>query len=280
MAAKKQELMVPMSEKDLALARAEFPADDSGYTQVLLPRLTMTSQDKTEGKGKQMKVVEEAGTFFIERQSDEKDKDGKLKWDRTEIGTGLKAIILFQRKQLRFYDADAKKFTSSPIYDTDDEVLPLFCDKKEVGRGTPAELKALEEYQGFTSKNKPTSKLEDNRILYVLHEGEVFQLNLRSTSMYAYKNYVRDLNKEGGLVPSTVMTEFGSEAMENGATRWNGMTFDNVRTLSKKEFEEAMVKVAEIKQGIEDIKAHFASRNAVAPKTDGQKKAAKEAGNF
>jgi len=39
------------------------------------------------------------------------------------------------------YDEKTEEYTSSPIYDNDDEVIPLWKDRKEVAKGTPKELK-------------------------------------------------------------------------------------------------------------------------------------------
>lgn len=258
--AKGKEVMVPASDAQLAALRNEFPAD-AGFNRVLLPRFGLISQDVTEGKGKSMKVITEAGTLFTEKQTEEIDEEtGNKKWEREELGTEAEGIILFQRKQLKFYDESTEMYTSSPIYDTDDEIIPLFLDKKEIKRGTPAELKLG--YPGVSLKGKPMSKLQDNRILYVLINGEVHQLNLRGTSMYSFFKYAR-----GTLVPS-VLTAFSSEAQEKGSTAWNMMTFTPVRQLTGTEVAEVLAKVAEIKQGIAAEKAYYSQQTST--KADGE----------
>lgn len=254
------------SKEVMQTLRAEFPVDQ-GFTRNILPRISMVSQDETEGKGKAMKVVTEAGTFFLEKQGEEEDESGKKVWEKSELGTSIKATIVFQRKQLKFYDSANNVFTSSPIYDTDDQIIPLFKDKKEVHRGTPAELKKIKEYQGVSAAGKPMSKLEDNKILYVLYEGEMYQMNLRGTSMYAYMTYVRELNKEG-MLPPTVLTKFDSESKENGAIAWNQMTFENVRPLNNKEVDDVMEHLIDIKQGVDQEKAFYANSNAEKTKAD------------
>lgn len=251
---KKNELSVVASEESLAILRDSYPVE-SGFQRTFYPRLGMYSQDVTEGKGKAMKVVTEAGMFYVEYQSDEIDPEtGKKIWTREEIGTSFEAIILFQRKQLRFYDSANETYTSSPVYDLDDEVLPLFCNKAEVDRGTPAELKSREIYKGKSAKGKDISKLEDNRILYVLYKDKVYQMNLRGTSMYAFKTY-----KSKIASPNTVLTHMSSEAKENGSIAWNQMTFEAKRTITQEEADQVQAHLENIKGDIAAEKGYFAS---------------------
>ncbi len=171
------------SDEALAELGSEFPRDP-GFQAVMPPRLGMYSQDKTEKVGKTYKIIQEAGTFYTEQATDETDNDGKKVWAKDELGTDIEGIILFQRKQLSFYDGVS--FISSPIYDTEDEVMPLWKDRAEIDRGTVAELQSREEYTGVNPRTgKPQSKLEENRILYVLFkkpeeddEYQLFQMNL------------------------------------------------------------------------------------------------------
>lgn len=262
MVKKGSELTVPVSAEAMEQLRQDFPTEQ-GFTRILLPRLGMASQDVTEEvrnektKKKEIRVVTEAGQFFIEKQTDEEDADtGKKQWSHDEIDEP-EGIILFQRKQLRMYDESTELYTSSPIYDSEDEVLPLFCDKKEVARGTPKELKAL--YQ-FEKDGKTKSKLEDNRILYVLYEGTIYQMNLRGSSMYSYMTYARDLNKKG-LVPPAVLTKFSSEAKSKGTIDWNQMIFTPVRGCTKAEIADVTEKMGEIKSGIQAEKGFYAGKD-------------------
>lgn len=248
---------VPSTEA-LAELRDAFPAEQ-GFTRIQLPRLGMFAQDQTEGKGKAMKVTTEAGTFFTDKQTEEEDDDGKKIWEKEEIGTEIEGIIFFQRKQLRSYDETTETYTSSPVYDTEDQVIPLFTNKAEVARGTPAELKARPEYQ-YEKDGKIKSKLEDNRILYVLYEGEVYQMNLRGSSMYSYMTYARK------VLPPSVLTVMSSEAKEKGSIAWNQMTFTEKRKLSAKEVEEVTEKLKEVQEGVKLEKDFYASMAASSAK--------------
>lgn len=246
-------LSTEVNESTLAALQESYPVEQ-GANRIMLPRLGMISQDKVEGKGKSMKVIAEAGTFFVEKPTEEEDENGKKVWEREELGDAVEGIILFQRKQLRMFDQATEQFTSSPVYDNDEEVLPLFCDKAEVARGTVKELK--EKYQ-FTDKDgKTKSKLEDNRILYVLYKGEPYQMNLRGSSMYAFMTYARK------VVPPAVVTVFGSEAREKGSIAWNQMTFTAKRKLTQSEAEDILRRVQEIKAAVSMERAQFAAQNA------------------
>lgn len=248
---------VPSTEA-LAELRDSFPVE-MGFTRVQLPRLGMYAQDQVEGKGKNMKVITEAGTFYVDRQTDEEDEDGKKVWEKEEIGTEVEGIIFFQRKQLRYYDEKSETYTSSSVYDTEDEVIPLFTGKSEIARGTPAELKARPEYQ-FEKDGKVKSKLEDNRILYVLKHGEVFQMNLRGSSMYSWMTYARK------VLPPAVLTVMNSEAKEKGSIAWNQMTFTDERKLNAKEVAEVQEKLNEVKDAVREEKAFYASVAASSAK--------------
>lgn len=236
----KKKLSTKVNEDVLAELRASYPSEP-GALKIQLPRLGFHSQDKTEGKGKAMKVVAEAGVFYTELQTDEVDENNKKIWQKEEIGTSFQGTILFKRKQLRYYDESTEKYISSPVYDTDDEVVPLFCDKKEIARGTPAELKAGYEY---VKDGKVKSKLEENRILYVLYKDEIYQLNLRGSSMYSFMSYARS------TLPPSVVTKFGSESKEKGTIAWNQMTFTVVRQLDVDEAAGVLEKVQKIKNTI------------------------------
>lgn len=251
MAKKNTELATVASEQELAILRESYPVEQ-GFNRTLYPRLGMYSRDVAEGKGKQMKVVTEAGTFYTEKQTEEIDEETKKKkWEREEIGTEIEAIILFERKQLKFFDGE--NYTSSPVYDSEDEVLPLFCNKAEVDRGTVKELKSREKYQGTTAKGKATSKLEENRVLYVLYNEEVYQMNLRGTSMFAFLTYKRS------VTPNTVLTHIKSEAKENGAISWNQMMFEAVRVITKEEAQIVTECLENIKSDISAEKGRFAA---------------------
>lgn len=248
-----KELAVKPTEESLALLKEQFPVDQ-GFTRALLPRLGMFSQDQMEGKGKDKKVVSVAGTFYIEKQTNEEDENGKKIWSKEEIGTEIDGIIIYQRKQLSYYDEKNKIYTSSPIYDDNDEVIPLFCNKQEVCRGTSDELKKRPEFQK-TEDGKTKSKLQDNVILYVIYKGDVYQMNLHGTSMWAFKTYSRKY-----LCPA-IETHFCSEAKENGQIAWNQMTFTKLRELSQEEVDNVLEKQSEIRNAILAEKSYFAQIN-------------------
>lgn len=246
------------SDEALAELRSNFPVEH-GFTRVQLPRLGMYSQDQKEGKGKALKVTAEAGTFFIEKQTDEEDAEGKKVWKTTELGAEIEGIIFFQRKQLRYFDEKTQTYTSSPVYDEESDVVPLFCNKAEIARGTPAELKAREEYQ-YEKDGKIKSKLEDNRILYVLYKGEIYQMNLRGSSMYSWMSYSRKVS------PPSILTRMNSEAKSKGSIDWNQMTFEKVRDLNADEVSEVIAKQNEVKEAVTAEKSFYASMNAGSQK--------------
>lgn len=257
---KKTEMMVAPDPSALAALANEFP-QEVGYVDKLLPRLTFKSQDVTEetkvnGK-KVINIITEAGTFIEERETSELGEDGKKIWSHDELGAEIEGTIIFQRKQLKFYDQGTGEFTSSPVYDNDEEVIPLFLNKKEIVRGTPAELRGRYQYTAEDGKTK--SKLEDNVILYVLKDDEIFQLNLRGSSMYAFKTFARKT-----LAPS-VLLKMNSEAKENGSIKWNQMTFTPARALNNAEIATVMGHIQDIKQGVADKKAFFASQAIMTP---------------
>ena len=246
---------LPSAEALQALSNS-FPVEQS-FTRIMLPRLTFKSQNVTEGKGKNMTVVIEAGSFLEERETDEINDDGKKVWSKDDLGTTIEGTIVYQRKQLRYFDETTEEFTSSPIYDNDDEIIPLFCNKVEKHRGTPAELKALYQYTGKDGKVK--TNLEDNRILFILKDGELYQLNLRGSSMYAFMKFARDMKSTP--IPALLLS-FNSQPMEKGTIEWNQMTFNVVRQLNADEVTTVLGHISEIRDSITQEKAFFANQNA------------------
>lgn len=261
MAEKTKAVSTQVSEESLAMLRESYPVEPAA-NRILLPQIRMASQDKTKesgaGKNKKIEVLVAAGTFAIEAPTDKEDEDtGKKIWERTELGDSFEGIILYQRKQLRMFEDET--YTTSPVYDTDEEVIPLWCDKQEVARGTPSKLKAKYQFKDPRT-GKVKSKLEDNRVLYVKNvaDGKVYQLTLRGTSMYAFFTYGRKV-----LVPS-VVTKFGSEPKENGAISWNQMTFKAERKLNQKEIDEVIEEVAAIRATIAAEKAQYGGNQPIS----------------
>jgi hypothetical protein len=247
-------------QETLALLQESYPVEQT-TNRIQLPRLGMYSQDKTEesknpktGK-KEIKILAEAGTFYTENQTDEEDENGKRIWAKTDIGTSIEGVILYQRKQLSYYDEATEEYTSSPVYDTDEEIVPLWCNKKEIARGTPKELKAMYEY---VADGKTKSKLKDNRILYVEYNGEVYQMNLHGSSMYSFLTYSRSL-----LAPS-VVTAMSSEAKEKGTIAWNQMSFSPVRKLTQQEAMDVLAKVQDIRMTVAMEKDQYVKKETTS----------------
>ncbi len=250
------EVMTTADAELLAQLAAAYP-QDAGVARMLLPRLTFKSQDVMEGTGKNKKVVIEAGTFFTERATDEKDTDGKTVWDKEELGLTIEGFIVYKRKQLRYYDEPNDVFYSTPIFDDVNDVLPLFKGKEQHARGTTAELKAMFEYVDSES-GKTRSKLEDNVVLYVLYADELYQLSLRGSSMYSFKDYERKVSPS----VSAVLTHFNSQPQEKGSIQWNQMTFTALRTVTSDEARTVLNHQADIKHHIDLERAYYASQNA------------------
>lgn len=244
-----KELTTVASEKSVAILDQEYPKEQS-FSRILLPRIVFISTDKTEGKGKNMKVVAEAGTFFLEKPN----ADGE--WEKEELGKEIDVNIIYHRRQLRYWDAANESFVNSPVYDTDDDVIPLFQDKKEIDRGTQKELQA--KYP--PKEGRRTSALEDERILYVLYEGNPYQMSIKGGNKWAFFTYARKVN------PATVLTTIGSEEKENGSITWNQMVFTEKSKISEKEAQEIISRVGEIKESIKAEKAYYQSMDSALKK--------------
>lgn len=260
MATKKGELMTVASDQQLAELGADFQQEPS-FTRMLLPRFGMLSQDKTEevgtGRTKKINLLAAAGTFYFERETEEvairEDGSESKVWEKEWIEDERpEIVILYKRRQLRYYDEAEEKYTSSPVFDRDDEVVVLFKDRAEVARGMVAELKAL--YPGVDKKGKPISLLKDELILYVLVDGEMHQLNLHGSSMWSFQAFARKIK------PTTVVTVLGSTSEKKGDIAWNKMSFTAKRVLTAAEAEVSIAKIAEIKEAISGEKEFFAGQ--------------------
>lgn len=248
MAKKSQEVAVSASESSIDILKDAYPVE-AGSVRINLPRIEYVSQDKLEGKGKDKKVTVAAGTFFTSHETDETNDEGKKIWKKEEIGQEFSGIIFFKRKQLKMFDEKTQLFTNSPIYDHNDEIIPLFCNQSQIAKGTPDELKKKYEFEAPDGKTK--SKLEEHRILYILYAGEFYQMDIRGSSMYSFLSYERK-----AIVP-TVVTAFSSEAKVKGSNEWNQMTFEIERKISESEAGEVIAKVNEIKATIATMKSNF-----------------------
>ena len=246
------------SEQSIATLNQEYPKEQS-FSRILLPRIVFLSQDKTEGKGKAMKVIAEAGTFFSEKP----DENGE--WEKEELGKEISVNIIYHRRQLRYWDASSESFINSPVYDTDEDIVPLFQDKKQIDKGTQKELQS--KYP--PKEGRKMSALEDERILYVLYEGEAYQMSVRGGSKWSFLTYARSIN------PSAVLTTITSEDKENGSITWNQMVFTKNRDITEDEAKDIIAKVTDIRTAINSEKAFY--QNAL---TGEQKKADEELEKF
>lgn len=255
-------LAKPPSEEMLAALAAYFPAEE-GYQSVSLPRIRFVSQDITEdvknprtGK-KEIKLLVAAGTFFQETQTDEVDEEtGRPKWDSKEIGESIDLQIVFKRNQLKYFDEATKSYVSSNVFDHPDEIVTLYANKSEIAKGNPADLK--KEYEAEDKRTgKVKSLLEDHRVLYVLYEGVLHQMNLRGGNMYAWKDYQK---KTRPSVPA-VITHIESEPKENGTNKWNGMIFSIDRMATADEVKLAAEAIKDIMESIVQRKTR-ADQNA------------------
>lgn len=241
-------------------------AQEASYTRMLLPRLSFASKDKTEevgtGKNKKINVLMAAGTYFIERETEETvtredGTEGKV-WDKEEFDeeTPPEGIIIFKRKQLRYYD-DEEGFTSSPIFggedgeDEENDIISLFKGGKRVDQGTVKELQKKYPHK-LSKKGAKIPQLALENILYVILDGELLQMNLKGSSQWAFRDYTKKVKV------ATVITRFTSEENEVGDNRFNSMQFNSVRPLTADEAQVAVAKLREIKQAINDEKAYFA----------------------
>lgn len=256
----------------LAQLNAMFPQGDT-FSRASFPKLVFKSQDKFELKkdATGAPVLEEgeevlehttrAGTFFTEKPTDEKDENGKAKWEQSKIGKELSGHIIYHRKKLQYWDAQAEEFFSTPMFDADYERVPLFKAGEFVAEGTPAELKALYpkvvEYSDKKTgekKTKTVSHLDDAKILYVIVSGEMLELTLRGSSMWSFNDYLKK------NAPQACITAFNSTKEEAGSNKWNKMAFKVDRPLTAEEAISGAHTLAELQDGIAAEKAFYASK--------------------
>lgn len=222
-----------LTDEQIAILNNNFPVSEDD-TRKSFPRLGMLSKDLTSetgtGKNKKIDIIEAAGTFYTEKDEGEIDEDGKKKWTKTYIeGETLDVIIVYFRYQLRRFDSSLNKFYSTPIYDTPDQILPLYLDKQIVQKGTEKDLQA--KYPKLTAKGKPSSDLKKDTILLVLFRGEMYQLNLSVSSGWAFSAYKRTVN------PSLVITTLGSTEETFGTNTYRKISFTKGRSIDGDEFD-------------------------------------------
>jgi len=241
----------------LAALGAQVPAD-AGFTRIQLPRIAFKAKAKIEqdpDDEDKMKVIFKAGSFFTERETDEKDEEGKAVWDRENIGTTLEGIVVYKRKQLRYYDEPSTTYYSTPIFDTPDQVIPLFAGGKKIASGTPAALKKMDIFK-YEKEGKTRSYLADNTIVYLLVGEELFQFSI--TSLGA----VIDFSKYGQKVQyglAANVTRFTSTKEVKGDNNYNALKFEASRLISAEEAPLVQEKINQIVDAIEAEKAYYAN---------------------
>ncbi len=255
------EIVNQVSAEQLAELKALNPQGDS-FQRINVPRLSMLAKDLTEESGtrknKKIEIIQPAGAFYIEREGT--NEDGERTWDKEYIdGDSIDVLVAFNRKQLSMWDDADKVFTNTPIYDEDTQILPLWKGGKEETRATPKELQAL--YPALTLKGKPTSKLKEVKILYVVYKDEVYQMNLSQSSKFEFLTYVK------GVHPSTVVTTIGSKEQTHGSNTYNVMTFKNAGTVNTEQYEAIKDTATMIRESIEAEKAYYAKFNTDVPQS-------------
>ena len=261
--AKKTEVDVEVlaaSQEALDALSAMYPQADS-YHRNAQSKIVFKSKDifgdKLNAKGEvildedeepEQALITKAGTFFADRPDLE---DAKADWVKEKLGMKIEGHIIYARRRLQMYDGDTEEMTTSPIFDENTEVLPLFKSGEFVASGTPAELKAMyPTTREYTDKNgekkeRKGSLLQEAKILYVVVDGELLELTLRGSSMYSYQDYAKTT-----LVERTV-TGFSSEKREKGSNKWNCMMFESARDLTA---DEAIANVAVLREIVEVFK--------------------------
>jgi len=240
-----------VSDATLAMLNETVP-QEATFQRVMLPRISFVAKDRTEGKGKSLKVTTEGGTFTI----NQKNEDGE--WEEKEIGKEIEVRMFYNRRQLRKWDNSAENFISSPLYDNDEDVVPLFQDKEEIDRGTQAELQAKYPPEA----GRKTSSLQDERVLYVVYNDEVYTLNVKGGSKYEFFNFAKKQN------PATVVIKITSEEKTHGATTYYSMVFNAVRPITEDEARDTIVKANELKDAIAQEKAYYASPGVAEAKKE------------
>lgn len=239
-----------LNEEQLAILDNAFPVAAEN-TRPSYPRFGMLSKDIVEesgsGKKKKITVIQPAGTFYTEKDMGDIDEDtGKKVWTKTfiEDEETVDVIIAYHRRQLRKYDSSLEKFISSPIFDNATQVIPLYLDKQVIKTGTQAELQAC--YPALSQKGKPTSDLKEETILYVIYEGEMYQMNLSQSSKWSFKDYTKTVN------PSTVITTLGTSEETFGTNTYRKITFTKGRMINGDEFDVVVENQTAIKETVEN----------------------------
>lgn len=263
---------VSVNSEELAVLNDSFPVVADNSNRLTLPRFGMLSKDIVEetgkGKEKKIKVIEASGTFFTEEGSGDKVVKDFLEGEEQDV------IIVFHRKQIKYFDKGLEKFISSPVFDTDDQIIPLYLDSRVVAKGTKAELQAR--YPALTQKGKKTSDLKEYRVLYVLVDGVFYQMSLSISSGWAFSDYARTF--KDGTSPATVVTTLGSVEETNGSNTYRKMTFTNKRPIDADELDLVKENQGIIKEAAQSSADYYLAQStkAIEGESDADKKFAKD----
>lgn len=236
-----------LTEQQLAILNESYPVSEES-NRLQLPRLGLLSKDvvKEEGSGKNKKitVLNAAGEFYTEKDLGDTNEEGKKVWTKEFIdGETIDVVIVYHRYQLRKYDSSLEKFISSPMYDNESQIIPLFLDKQQIKKGTEKELQAL--YPALTQKGRPTSDLKKDVILFLLFKGELHQLNLSQSSKWEFMSYKKKVN------PSTVITTLSSTEETFGTNTYRKMMFNIKRIITPEEADGVIESQGQVKSQVE-----------------------------
>ena len=239
----------------LAALGAQVPKDP-GFNRIQLPRLVFKAKAKIEqdpDDEDKMKVIYKAGTFFSEHETEEKDEEGKPKWASKNLGNTLEGIVVYKRKQLRYYDEPSETFYSTPIFDDAEQIIPLFAGGKKIASGTPAALKKMDMFK-YEKEGKTRSYLADNTIVYLLVGEELFQFSI--TSLGAVIEFSRYGQKVAYGLAANV-TKFTSTKEKKGDNEYNALKFEAARLINTDEVPLVQEKINLIQEAIDAERAFY-----------------------
>ncbi len=250
-----------VDEQELATLNEAFPVVEAN-NRLSLPRFGMLSKDIVEesgtGKNKKIKVIEASGTFFTEIGNGDDMEKTFLEGEEKDV------IIVFHRKQLKYFDKGLEKFISSPIFDNDDQVIPLYLDKRVVAKGTKQELQ--DRYPALTQKGKKTSDLKEYKVLYVLVDGVFYQMNTAISSGWAFNKYASEFKE--GTSPATVVTTLTSHEETFGSNTFRKIDFTNKRPITADELALVKESQALIKDVAQATQAYYLGQANLAIEGD------------
>lgn len=257
---------VELSAEQLAILDQSYPVSTDDSNSLKLPRFGMLSKDLTEttgtGKNKKIEIVQASGTFFTETDEGEVNEEtGKKVWTKKYLeGDKHDVVIVYHRRQLRMFDASLEKFYSTQIFDNPEQVISLYLDKAVVKKGTQKQLQDM--FPTLTLKGKPSSKLKEETILFVLVDGVLHQCNLSQTSKWEFLSYKKGIN------PSSVITTLSSKEETFGDNTFRKMTFTKKRSINGGEFDTVVESQKILKERVEADARFFLPEVSVAEDKD------------